>query len=480
MMNDARKSGVPVFVHLLNLLALVVLAAILVLSTVIQAYHLIVLLPILGLGVFYWRLRSTPAVAACYLSLSLAVGLWIVICENIVTVDNLFKTRITSKLDLGAKLLVYASDNLATASKTRLRQSCCNDPMSYHLRPGSIHRETYDCDTCNEAYSVVVDETGYLNLRRGLYDSNPSIDLFLAGDSLMQGIGMPSALEFLRDRVPMKMWNLSTSGYGPRQKIDALLTYALPKNPKWLIVDFYSANDPMDTLDDEVCESSKDFRCKFSKAEVRRRLLQHPVYRSFVVAPDYAFASFEHYAENYWTVAVNRYLMNAAKGAIKEFFHGGSPSQSQAGAVATRLKATDVAHPSETNIPLRPGHLLGWSKAGLELTHKHYQRLVAKLRESEAKPYVILLYTPSAYEVYRDILLERDPEYDQVSDLQVEAQRLFATRHGWSFLDLTEPIRKAVSPGKTWIYGQYDRSHWSSVGTAVVAGVMAEEILRLL
>jgi hypothetical protein len=215
-MKSPGNRDVPGFVHWINVVGLAALTVIIVLSTVVKPYQLIVLVPILGLGFFYWRRRANRTVAGCFLGLSLAVGLWILICENIVTIDNLFKTQITSKLTVGVRLLVQATDRLNTMSVPRLRQTCCNDLMSFHLKAGSIHQETYDCETCNEPYSVIVDETGYLNLRRGLYESSSSIELFFTGDSLMQGIGMPSVVESLRDRLPVKMWNLSISSYGPR------------------------------------------------------------------------------------------------------------------------------------------------------------------------------------------------------------------------------------------------------------------------
>ena len=479
-MKDSGNRDVPGFVHWVNVVGLAALTVIIVLSAVVQPYQLIVLVPILGLGLLYWRWRANPTVAGCYLGLSLAVGLWILICENIVTIDNLFKTQITSELPLRLGLLVQATDHLTTTTVPRLRQTCCNDLMSFHLKAGSTHQETYDCETCNEPYSVVVDETGYLNVRRGLYESSSSIELFITGDSLMQGIGMPSVVEALRDRVPVKMWNLLISSYGPRQKVDALLTYALPKRPRWLIVEFNSANDPMDALEDEVCRSTKDFRCTMSSAEIRHRLLQHPTYRKFVAAPDYAFASFERYAETIWTVAVSRYVVDAGKGAMKGLLQGGVASQPEADVGGKTLGAKDVSHPSVANVALRSGSLLEWSRAGMELGHQDYERLARKLRDLEDKPRVILLYTPSAYEVYRGILFERHREFDEVATFQLDTLRAFAMDHGWTFTDLTEPIRERVSRNKIWIYGRYDRNHWSQSGTRIVADALAEQLLSLI
>jgi len=98
----------------------------------------------------------------------------------------------------------------------------------------------------------------------------------------------------------------------------------------------------------------------------------------------------------------------------------------------------------------------------------------------EQRAKVILLYNPSAYEIYRDILLDRKPEYDQVSEFQIEAQRSYAEANHWIFLDLTTALRKEVQKSKAWIYGDHDRTHWSPRGTAIVAKALAPELLTAM
>jgi hypothetical protein len=262
--------------------------------------------------------------------------------------------------------------------------------------------------------------------------------------------------------------------------VDALLTYALSKHPRWIIVEFCASNDPNDALEDEVCRSTKDFRCTMSAAEVRYRFLQHPTYRRLVVAPDYAFASFERYAEVNWTLAVSRQVADAGKGAIKGLLQGGVSTQPQADAEGKTLGAKDVSHPSEANVAVRSDRLLDWAKAGIELGHQDYRRLEARLRDRPDKPRVVLLYTPSAYEVYRGILFEPSRTFDEVVTFQIDTQRAFAAEHGWTFIDLTEPIRARVAANKIWIYGRYDHSHWSQSGTRIVADALAEQLLRLI
>src|SRR6266511_895883 len=72
------------------------------------------------------------------------------------------------------------------------------------------------------------------------------------------------------------------------------------------------------------------------------------------------------------------------------------------------------------------------------------------------------------------------PTSEQMYSLQREALRAFAHTHGWRFLDLREPLRGAVRGGEVWLYGYYDQSHLSPQGTAIVADVLAAELLKII
>jgi hypothetical protein len=111
----------------------------------------------------------------------------------------------------------------------------------------------------------------------------------------------------------------------------------------------------------------------------------------------------------------------------------------------------------------------------MALTQRQYARLAATLARMAQPPTVILLYNPSPYELYGD-RVDPQSQAEQTSAFQRETLLAFAQRHSWRFLDLTEPLRRAVRAQKVWIYGRYDRSHWSPEGTALVAGVLAEEL----
>jgi hypothetical protein len=95
-------------------------------------------------------------------------------------------------------------------------------------------------------------------------------------------------------------------------------------------------------------------------------------------------------------------------------------------------------------------------------------------------PRVILLYNPAPYEVYRGLGVEPEPRWDEASAFQREVLEAFAQQHGWRYLDLTEPSRRAVQAHQAWLYGQHDRSHWSPQGTTIMAEVLRRELSSII
>jgi hypothetical protein len=328
---------------------------------------------------------------------------------------------------------------------------------------------------------VIVDETGNLNRARGLWASHDRIDLFVAGDSVLQGFGSPSVFELLRDQLPIMLWNLSMVAYGPREKISALMAHALPKRPQWLVVEFYAGNDVSDAIKSDLFEGSEDFRGRFS-SELTHRLVRHPLYGHIIDQSGDLFELFAYYASQNLTLAMTRYFVDNLKGAIKQDASAGTWRE-----VQTSQGESDAVYRPKTIFPSVPeevsanqSKLLDWVTAGMALTHKNYERLVTRMATLEQKPTVILLYNPSPYELYRDILMDRDPAYDQFVDFELEAQRSFARQHGWRFLDLTVPLRQKLQQNRAWLYGRYDPFHWSPRGTAFVAPVLKAELLAMI
>jgi hypothetical protein len=457
----------------MNVVALLFGGLILLLTAVAKAYQLVVLLPVLVLVVGYWRLRAHPQVTAVYFGLSLALLGWIVICENIVTLDNIFNSQISSHPQLDFRLQSYVETNLHTRAR-RYLEPCCNDPLTWHYRPGSLYRATFDCPTCNEPYEVQVDETGYLNRQRDLFQSQQQIALFLAGDSVLQGIGMPSVLEWVRAQIPLHMWNLSIQAYGPRQKINALITYALPKQPRWLIVEFYAGNDLLEEVRNDICESMGDFRCRYNNHTLTRLIARHPVYRTiFDVGerPSSFFEAFKDASTHNLTLATTRYVVGTLKAALRERL--GTET-------APAAQRHDEMMRTGPPFQVRQGQWLAYLQNGLGLAQKSYEVLVAKLEGMEHRPTVILLYHPTPYEVYRDMRYNLGPKTGQSSAFMREGLGSFAHGHGWRFLDLTEPLRQEVLPRNIWLYGQYDKTHLSPQGTPVFAAVLARELAKIM
>jgi hypothetical protein len=346
--------------------------------------------------------------------------------------------------------------------------------LTWHYQPGSVYRFTFDCATCNEPYEVRIDETGYLNWHLdGTYRHQP-IDIFFSGDSVLQGMGVPSVIEEFQAEFPLRMWNLSIQAYGPRQKTSALIAYALPKQPPWVVLEFYAGNDLQEAIRDDVCESMGDYRCRYNDREVRSRIAQHPIYRTIFHTDATATDTFQIFAEaatHNLTLATTRYLINRLKDAT-----------------TTRPMARDEADASKRSLrqiagfpyKVRQDQWYAYLQAGLVLTQKSYERLVARLDGMERRPTVILLYHPTPYEVYRESWENPDPEADQTSALVRQALSTFAQAHRWQFLDLTEPLRREVEARPVWLYGHYDRTHFSPEGTKVVAAVLSAELMNII
>ena len=504
MQKLSRTNKIPWLIHSVNISAVLLVGGLLLLTAVARTSQLIVLVPVLGLLVVYWRLGKHPAVAAWYFAMALALLGWILLCEQIMTLDKVLGTHISPHLHLGVRLATSVLRTLPTENKREV-EACCNDPLTWHYRPGSRYRNTFDCPTCNAPYEVTVDETGYLNQPLDPMPHPQHIDMFLAGDSVLQGMGVPSVVEWMRQRLPLHIWNLSIQAYGPRQKVNALLTYALPQSPQWLVVEFFAGNDLPEAIRDDMCQQGGDFRCRYHNLEVQRRFAHHPFYATIFDVRTDVWARVAEYSLENFTLATTRYLFDAMKGALKQRFatllhavpNRDATAQTPQPELPLRTKApaplqnTPLATTpfaiwprpglgSGPPAPVREGQWLAYVHAGLAVIQQQYERLVAALAGRAHPPTVILLYNPAPYEVYHGMGMELNPRAEQMFALQRETLHAFAQTHGWHFLDLTEPLHRVVRGGEVWLYGRYDQTHWSPQGTAIVADVLGNEILKVM
>ncbi len=168
---------IPLLIHIVNVSALL-LGGVLLLTTVTRTSQLLVLVPVLALLMVYGRLRKHPSVVAWYCGMAIALLGWIFLCEQIVILDKVLGTHISEHLRLGVRLATYSQRTLHTAEQRGSEvEACCEDPLTWHYRPGSRYRATFDCPTCNAPYEVTVDETGYLNQPLGLMQHQQQIDM---------------------------------------------------------------------------------------------------------------------------------------------------------------------------------------------------------------------------------------------------------------------------------------------------------------
>lgn len=122
-----------------------------------------------------------------------------------------------------------------------------------------------------------MDDAGFLNRDRHFYSEQKAVDLFIAGDSVIQGAGMPGVVETIKSKVPLSVFGVATGSYSPRQKVEALRQFAAPKSPKWLLLEFYSGNDASESIEDNVCEHlALDSRCRFEIPVMATALAQGP------------------------------------------------------------------------------------------------------------------------------------------------------------------------------------------------------------
>jgi hypothetical protein len=419
-----------------------------------------------GYLLFSW---SKPSALLLPVSILLCLIGFTLAGENLLTIERILGFQISNKLTLNSRLTDWANANAIYRTKTW--EQFGDDPLFYRLQPGSVYRERYDYRTHDKEYQTIVDDQGFLNGDRSYYTRDRVIDMFIAGDSVMQGIGMPGVIEEIRPRVPFTVYSLSTASYSPRQKVEAQKLFALSKKPKWLVVEFYSGNDASEMIEDEICEKLKqDYRCRFDAAIMARGLSMDPAYASFGNYGDFGplMNLAREVRSNSMTLALATGIAQKARRVIAP--HGENETQ-------IRLDAEAITLPGFTHYQIAPTRHLEWIQRGLRSTLQTYDTLVDAMGERNAQ--LLILYNPTSYEIYRNILpqLDIDPIADQISRTQVEALRGYASTKDLRFCDLTPAFQAAVRNGARKMFGLTDGTHWSPEGTKV-AGKLITKCLK--
>jgi hypothetical protein len=465
--SDPKISRFPKILHLINFLGAGVFWAIIFISGVDHLLRdsIILFLGILLSIIIYIVLRNNEIFQAIWFSLVIVLIAYIILTENIMFIGRLFPPGFISRIDLSPRLLAYVESRLPKLARKESFEQTGYDPLFYRRVPGSIHRYLYDGNPNNGEFEVIVDESGYLNLNIGYYDLVEQIDVFISGDSVIQGTGMPSLVEEIKKRASFSIWNLSTGSYSPRQKVEALIYYGIPKKPKYLIVEFFSGNDVSEVNEDEICEDSGDFRCRFAIISMEERFLKSKKYQG--ILRDH-FSFFSSIRNDDLCLAVSRTLLMDIKRKINNLF------------------LQDAAHnekfspPAYSNFSIQPDKYGKWITIGIENTLGWFTKLVNKVHSLPQQPKIILLYNPSSYEVYRDILIKPVPKYDKYAKMQVEALSQFARDNGIYFISLLPGIRDKIKTKRIWIYGTIDTIHWSPRGTRLAAEVLLEELNKIV
>jgi hypothetical protein len=198
--------------------------------------------------------------------------------------------------------------------------------------------------------------------------------------------------------------------------------------------------------------------------------------------PEGLYQLFDDYVQDSFTLAVSRYLVGELKGAVKatiQSTHDDSlPAQNPMQPGEKRFSLVELSRPGVPEFVLA-GKQAEWMRAGMMLTYREYDKLREAISKMESLPIVILLYNPAAYEIYRATRVDPNEETDRASEFQRQALRAYAHQKGWRFVDMTESLQDEVNRTGSWIYGQYDRVHWSEEGTKVVASVLAKKLMQV-
>lgn len=421
-----------------------------------------------GYFVLCWR---KPAALLLPTSLLMCLVGFAVISENLPAMEGLVGLRLSNKLDLSPRLAFWVMRH--PESRTRTWEQFGEDPLFYRYQPGRVYRERPDYRNVGEEYEAIVDDQGFLNADRSYYMRHQTIEVFIAGDSVMQGIGMPGVIEELRPRVPFTVYSLATGSYSPRQKVEALKLFGLPKRPRYVFIEFYAGNDASESIEDEICEKLKrDYQCRFDFTAMARGLSQNAEYASMGDFGDFSplMESVRSLRSNSMTLAFATGIAQKARRVVLNAVGGHRQP---------RLNSEAITLPGFTHYTIAPQHHLDWIKKGLDLTVKGYDSLAEPARELGSQ--VAILYNPTSYEIYREVLRQEDTDQiaDEISRVQRQTLAQYARDNGLWFCDLTDAFREEVRRGVRGLFGHYDGTHWSQEGTRVAGQVIAECLNRL-
>jgi hypothetical protein len=401
-------------------------------------------------------------VAATGIVAASAVLGYVALAQSLPLAANLIDPAFFEQLRLSGRIQAAVTSRMSLSRRNNIfEQAVPGDPIFYRRKPGSIHREG--------SFTPTVDESGYMNADIGRYDKATKIDAFLAGDSVLEGAGRRSFLEPLKSRLPFSIWNLSLASYGPRQKARAVENFALPKKPEVVFIEFYAGNDASEANEDDILEAhNEDYRARFSMSQLEILLALSPKYKDLMVNTPPSWAMLFH---DNLTLALTRKIMRDFQ-LLPDLRYQSDrivPFKLKDGWKGQGAPAASIAGPAFTHFPVKKEHHDEWIKFGMDNTLRSYSMLLTTLRAMKSAPRLVLLYNPTSYEVYRELLLPRREDWDRQAALQRDTLQSFARREKLRFVDLTPALRGAAHRSRLFLHTTLDPVHWSDAGTAAVS-----------
>tara|TARA_B100001123_G_scaffold448991_1_gene612423 strand:- start:3228 stop:4697 length:1470 start_codon:yes stop_codon:yes gene_type:complete len=431
-----------------------------------------------GLGLCYYKYRQSKSLMASLLGVFGAFLIYIICAESLFFFENTFGFNRSERLELGVRLQRLALHKQNPKMRSNYFETLATDKYSYRRVPGSVHRSRYDSGK-GDLYEVEVDETGFLNKNREFYNETDVIDVFISGDSVLQGVGMPSCVERIKGELApeYKVWNLSTGSYAARQKVNALITFGLPKKPKYLIIDFYSGNDASEANEDYIIELyKKTFEARFSVSEMKMLFERNSEFSNLVgVSNNKLYVTLSQLRANSLTLSMTRYLF------LSNLFRLNQLIEPE---LQTESVQPNFTFPAYTKYPLseeKETHRK-WIELGMKNTLRNYVKLIREAGSVEDPPKIILLYNPTSYEIYEGVKIDADSKHSFAAKLQQKILEEFSKKNGIIFINLLPRFRELIGrPGsKTDLYGIHDSTHWSKEGTNIAGAIIAKELKSIL
>jgi hypothetical protein len=427
-----------------------------------------------GVIVVFWAAYLIPAWAnprrlVIGVSILFAVALSGVAAQNLLWIEHVGGFKISNKLDLSPRLIQSARRQQVYSNAW---MQFGDDPLFYRRVPGSTYHERYDYRNVGPEYTAVVDQNGYLNPGLDYYGKHRTIDVFLAGDSVLEGVGNPGVITDLAPAAGRTIYSLSTGSYSPRQKVRALETFALPKRPRLLLIEFFAGNDASEIIEDTVCEGlQRGYECRFDYPTIAEALQANAEYASLGDYGDFSplMRTVRQVRTDSWPLALGAGVAAKFRSYVQE-----TPLRRR----VDHFEGEALTPPGFSHYSVRQEQRIRWIKKGLALTDRTYDQLLKASADAGAR--VAILYNPTSYEIYRRMLPEglHDVSLDAISDLQRSHLSKYAADRGVTFCDLTDEYRARVQAGERRLFGVYDGTHWSDHGRSVAAGMILSCIQR--